>query len=174
MHTPAHSTARARPPVEMKKRRKHHKTRPKHITRACGGCAACCYAPHIKPLGLDHFTHCQHETPIGCAIYSTRPQVCRDFECLWSRGMVVPGVPKKLLRPDRLGMFVGSNFPHETYGPTLACLEAFDGGMKRPLANHVISLLAKDQLVLLMTKDDQRLVGPPKLLAEAQAKAQVA
>ena len=158
----------------MKRRRKHCKARPRPTTRPCGGCAACCYAPRIKPLALDHFTHCKHETPIGCAIYSTRPQVCRDFECLWSRGMVVPGVPKGLLRPDRLGMFIGTNFHDDTWGAMLACLEAFDGGLKRPLANHVIGLLAKDQLVLLMTKDERRIVGPPKLLAEAKAKAVLA
>lgn len=86
--------------------------------------------------------------------------------------MVVSGIPKGLLRPDRLGMFVGTNFHDDRCGTVLACLEAFDGGLKRPLANQIIGLLAKDQLVLLMTKDEKRIVGPAKLLAEAKAKAQ--
>ncbi len=154
-----------------RRRRKHRKAKPQQTVRPCGGCSACCYAPRIKPLDLDHFTHCQHETPIGCAIYSTRPQVCRDFQCLWSRGMVVPGIPKELLRPDQLGMFIGTNFHDDTWGSMLACLEAFDDGLTRPLANMVIGLLSREQLVLLMTREEQRLVGPPKLVAATMARA---
>lgn len=46
----------------------------------CTKCGACCVAPDIatldKPLGLV----CPHLGPDAlCAIYETRPQVCRDY-----------------------------------------------------------------------------------------------
>ena len=35
----------------------------------------------------------------GCAIYASRPQVCRDFECEWLTERSLP----RPLRPDRIG-----------------------------------------------------------------------
>ena len=35
----------------------------------------------------------------GCAVYTTRPQVCRDFECEWLTDRALP----RPFRPDRIG-----------------------------------------------------------------------
>jgi uncharacterized protein len=35
----------------------------------------------------------------GCAVYQARPQVCREFECLW---LTERGLPPNM-RPDRIG-----------------------------------------------------------------------
>ena len=60
----------------------------------------CCTALEItelkKPAG-PACTHCIASG--GCRIYADRPQVCRDFECLWltERGL------SRRLRPDFIG-----------------------------------------------------------------------
>lgn len=66
----------------------------------CGACSLCCKVLEIaeldKPAG-PWCAHCQIEG--GCGIYSARPAICRDYECLWKgdRGM------STRLRPDRVG-----------------------------------------------------------------------
>lgn len=61
------------------------------IKHSCGECVLCCVYPEIsdpligdKPFG----TVCKNCTGNSCAIYTTRPQVCRNFECLWRFGLV--------------------------------------------------------------------------------------
>jgi hypothetical protein len=53
--------------------------------RECGSCRLCC-----KILGVPNFIGkpdphgwCAHACAGGCAIYSDRPQECRDFNCMW-------------------------------------------------------------------------------------------
>ncbi|WP_295814862.1 YkgJ family cysteine cluster protein [uncultured Deinococcus sp.] len=61
------------------------------LVRECTACGACCAAPDIaaldKPLGVP----CVH---LGagclCAIYATRPQVCRNYAPDWVCGEVAP------------------------------------------------------------------------------------
>jgi uncharacterized protein len=52
--------------------------------RSCGTCTLCCRLPDIEALDKpanDWCRHCiAHE---GCRIYAERPQLCRDFLCLW-------------------------------------------------------------------------------------------
>lgn len=52
--------------------------------RSCTTCTLCCRLPEIeefsKPANV-WCTHCVEGT--GCAIYSDRPKLCRDFLCLW-------------------------------------------------------------------------------------------
>lgn len=68
--------------------------------KSCGPCSVCC-----KVLEIDHFdkragVRCVHcaETG-GCATYATRPQVCREYQCLWKDERSLG--PQ--LRPDRTG-----------------------------------------------------------------------
>ena len=54
--------------------------------KACGECSFCC-----KVLEITEFAkaagklceHCLNSGSGGCGIYAARPQVCRDYECLW-------------------------------------------------------------------------------------------
>lgn len=57
----------------------------------CTLCGACCTAPDIaalqKPLGVP----CKHlDGRCQCAIYETRPQVCRHYTPDWVCGEVAP------------------------------------------------------------------------------------
>jgi hypothetical protein len=52
--------------------------------RNCGSCALCCkligFAEINKPRG-QWCPHCLKSR--GCGIYESRPNECRDFDCLW-------------------------------------------------------------------------------------------
>ena len=61
----------------------------------------CCSALEIPELKKPAGPACAHCAGAGggCAIYPRRPQVCRDFECLWLTQRDLP--PN--MRPDRIG-----------------------------------------------------------------------
>jgi uncharacterized protein len=59
--------------------------------RDCTSCGACCAAPDIaalsKPLGVP----CVHlAADCLCAIYTARPEVCRNYQPDWVCGEVAP------------------------------------------------------------------------------------
>lgn len=80
--------------------------------RSCGECTACCVLPRI-PIGEDSdllegkqgYTPCKylrtHNCGTGCSIYSQRPQLCKDYRCLWRAG-IIQGDERR--RPDKLGL----------------------------------------------------------------------
>ena len=52
--------------------------------RECGSCSLCCKlmdVPEVKP----RHDWCPHARPGqgGCAIYQHRPELCREFHCMW-------------------------------------------------------------------------------------------
>jgi hypothetical protein len=67
--------------------------------KACGACSMCCQVLEIvelqKPAGLT-CKECVNGG--GCQVYTTRPKVCREYECLW-KGDRSMG---QQLRPDRI------------------------------------------------------------------------
>lgn len=73
--------------------------------RSCGECDACCVVYEIDEPGVVKGQHerCTYSKPDagGCSRYLSRPKTCRDFECLWLRGL---GADEH--RPDRCGFVV--------------------------------------------------------------------
>ena len=67
--------------------------------KTCGPCTMCCSALEIPELKKPAGPACEHCASGGCAIYASRPQVCRDFECDWLTDRTLPST----LRPDRVG-----------------------------------------------------------------------
>lgn len=66
-------------------------------TRSCGSCTLCCKLLAVYEIGKHDNEWCTHcSAKEGCGVYETRPQSCRDFKCLWLRG-----VGPDELRPDR-------------------------------------------------------------------------
>lgn len=50
--------------------------------RSCGTCTLCCKVMKIESAASPRGKWCQHcEKGMGCRIYATRPQECRDFYC---------------------------------------------------------------------------------------------
>jgi hypothetical protein len=67
--------------------------------RVCGPCRACCKVMGVQE-GDFHKPKdrwCPHVCGHGCNTYATRPQPCRDFDCLWLTGF---GGPEH--RPDKI------------------------------------------------------------------------
>jgi hypothetical protein len=71
--------------------------------RGCGECTVCCTVlaidkPAIQKAAGVTCRHCAK----GCAIYETRPTLCRDFHCGWRQLPIL----SEDWRPDRSGVFV--------------------------------------------------------------------
>ena len=56
----------------------------------------CCSVLAVTELGKPACTDCPSASKRGCAVYATRPQSCRDFECLWLQTQEMPDD----LKPD--------------------------------------------------------------------------
>jgi uncharacterized protein len=68
--------------------------------KSCGECTLCCSVLQIDELKKPAGPACSHcIVGGGCAIYASRPQICRDFECLWLSERELP----RHFRPDRIG-----------------------------------------------------------------------
>ncbi len=67
--------------------------------KSCGDCTLCCSALEIDELAKPAGPKCPNCVGRGCAIYLTRPGVCREFECAWLTSRTLP----PHLRPDRIG-----------------------------------------------------------------------
>lgn len=63
--------------------------------RECAGCVACCTLTRVPELDKPYGVTCCHVCD-GCAIYSERPQSCRDFRCAWLNGEM-----PDWMRPDK-------------------------------------------------------------------------
>lgn len=52
----------------------------------CGTCTLCCKLTGIKEIGKAVGEWCKYcNINVGCNIYDTRPQSCKNFECVWLR-----------------------------------------------------------------------------------------
>lgn len=52
--------------------------------RSCGTCTLCCRLPDIEAFSKPANEWCSNcSKDGGCSIYEVRPQLCRDFFCLW-------------------------------------------------------------------------------------------
>ena len=68
--------------------------------RSCGTCTLCCSVMAVHEDGVDtkYGEDCVHlRKRRGCAIYETRPGVCKAWSCLWRLGIL----PEDM-RPDKV------------------------------------------------------------------------
>ncbi len=70
--------------------------------RECGSCTVCCVAPNINKPDIQKVSGaaCKHCAGGGCAIYETRPEVCRGFFCAWR----TVDIFDESWRPDKSGV----------------------------------------------------------------------
>ncbi len=71
------------------------------MARNCGSCGVCCKvlridAPELQKSAGEWCPNCQPGK--GCAIYDSRPAVCRDYRCVWLATDFLP----EDARPDKL------------------------------------------------------------------------
>jgi hypothetical protein len=94
--------------------------------RACGTCTACCTELAIvtdemtKMAGVP----CEHCTAGGCGIYAKRPQLCRDYYCIWRS---VPDMDDSW-RPDRSGVLLMHEAPVPGYSAPFGVSVVLTGG----------------------------------------------
>lgn len=75
----------------------------------CGNCTYCCNAMKVRELEKPANTWCQHcNKGKGCAIYDTRPESCREYECLWLRTQRLEKPLPESVRPDRTNVVIGT------------------------------------------------------------------
>ena len=112
--------------------------------KACGPCSLCCKVLEIDELRKPPGPWCDHcQAGGGCAAYMTRPQVCRDFECLWKgdRGL------SPLLRPDKVGTLLMEDADSDDY--LAVCDPARPLAWRAPLVfNHLVSIAKTGRTVL--------------------------
>ena len=73
--------------------------------RPCGTCNVCCVALTIDDPAMRKVQGYRCRNALrdnSCAIYDSRPQTCRSFECGWRQLKWV----RETLRPDRSGVLV--------------------------------------------------------------------
>lgn len=136
--------------------------------KPCMGCTGCCYSHVIPEINKPAETMCPHAVPgVGCQIYETRPQSCRDFACMWSstRGFIDPSD-----RPDKVGVVIdvtrdGSQFGRQIMVARPSEPEAF----RKLTATLTIARLAERGLIVIIEGDKRQIAGPPAQLAQARA-----
>ncbi len=74
--------------------------------RVCGECNLCCKLLTIPTINKSSNTWCKFcHIGKGCTIHETKPQVCKDFSCMWLRDETMPDD----WRPDRTHVFVSGS-----------------------------------------------------------------
>jgi hypothetical protein len=144
---------------------------PSHDDRPCGDCIACCVVPLIdtpelkKPEGQV----CPNCSGKGCAIYASRPDVCRTFNCAWKR---IPSMPPET-RPDRLGVMftLERQLPPRNVFEHLYFVGVATGdphALESPMAQDVVRMLSEGALpVFVSAGGTKTLVHPDPNLADA-------
>ena len=84
--------------------------------RECGACKECCTLLEIPTLKKPPRQKCQNVCQKGCSIYTSRPDECRTFQCLWTEGFLSPAA-----RPDLSGIM--AYHVDSQFGRTLLILE---------------------------------------------------
>jgi hypothetical protein len=97
-----------------------------------------------KPAGK----WCQHcAIGDGCTIYESRPQVCRDFECLWLQSQSIPGAEMQpALRPDRCKVVFSPSTNPNYISATL--MPGAPDAYQRPVVREFIERLVKGRVAV--------------------------
>jgi hypothetical protein len=133
-------------------------------SRSCNGCTACCVAMGVAELDKQPFSACRFaEDGQGCGCYETRPESCRNYQCIWVQGALpdafwpkLSGVVMDMGRP-RSGTFREDDLP-------LTLREVRDGALDAAPMKAFIEKVKRKRVVILFTKDSRRLLGPPEKL----------
>jgi hypothetical protein len=116
----------------------------------CGSCTLCCTVMRVamEPPKAEHST-CSQCTHLGCAIYDTRPDVCRGFQCLWlaSQSLEAYRLPPDM-RPDRAGVVIDIN----SAGSVIAHCEEVDSWRRDPMHRWLLGMASRGHLIFLETR----------------------
>jgi len=112
--------------------------------KACGACNMCCKVLEIEEINKPAGPYCPNcNVGTGCAIYASRPTVCRDYECLWKsdRGMSAQ------MRPDRIGTILMEDEDSEEYRAVCDPEKPF--AWRNPLVfKHLVAIAKSGRVVV--------------------------
>ncbi len=112
--------------------------------KTCGECSFCCKVLEITELAKPAGAWCAHcRKSGGCGVYATRPNVCRDYECLWKsdRGL------SSRLRPDRVGAILMEDPDTDEY--RAVCDPAKPLAWRTPLVfKHLVAMAKSGRIVV--------------------------
>ncbi len=117
--------------------------------RSCGDCTACCQGwLRAKIFDTDMYPGraCPHITDQGCNCYDERPEVCRNFRCLW---LINPEAFPDWMRPDR-SKAIANGIIDPNSG--VHAIKVVPAGSKLPTrtVNHLKQLSTNHKIPLLM------------------------
>jgi hypothetical protein len=144
---------------------------PTRDDRPCGDCIACCQVLNIDEPELvkSQGTLCPNCTGSGCAIYDTRPQVCRSWNCAWKRIVSMPIET----RPDAMGVLftVDRHLPPRNLFENLyiiAVAQTREADLKSRAAQDAIAMFTEGALPIFVQWEGMKtLVYPEPALADA-------
>lgn len=136
--------------------------------RECGECVACCDILYVPELMKPAHQRCDNCTGTGCAIWQTRPSVCRNWHCVWR---MLGAMPMET-RPDKLGVMFelrSPNLPRNILakryirGISLGSVDNFNA----PLVRKAIEMFSRARVpVWLDDNGEDVCVHPPRAIQE--------
>ncbi|HEY3965042.1 MAG TPA: hypothetical protein VGM05_10870 [Planctomycetaceae bacterium] len=118
--------------------------------RECGECAACCTVLAVHELQKPARWACDHVGCHGCGVYETRPESCREFNCLWLRGALNPD---PALRPDKLGVMFDRFYSLAVDRDRCVAFELWNGACDNPRAADLLRRIATEREVDVSYRD---------------------
>jgi Fe-S-cluster containining protein len=137
----------------------------------CGECQGCCTVlPFVYADGTKKPANqrCEHLTAHGCGIYQERPTMCREYECLWSLGVL----EKDEERPDRIGLLLHREVrvAHPMAAMAVDMPFVLAEASARSRADRAVERWAKAGLVVIRgTEDTGTIQGPTRNAEETVA-----
>lgn len=111
----------------------------------CGECKLCCTLFDIFWMNSPPGEHCKHECSIGCKIYKTRPEDCKEFSCAYNQ---MEKVSIKM-RPDISGVIFERITNDIFWGTVDIKLVYFSDDL-----NNQIDKFVKDGFSVILVKKD--------------------
>ena len=113
--------------------------------KQCGQCRLCCKLFALPFLNKPGHQWCQYSCPKGCAIYANRPQLCKDYTCVW---LAQEEIPEKY-RPDKSRLVLTNKGSYQDRGVILAA-EADEGAADTKLGKELLKgLLSVGNIVVV-------------------------
>lgn len=112
-------------------------------TGTCDGCTVCCTLLAVEEIRKPPQKRCiyiEDITPDSipqsvergrCGIYESRPQSCREFECLWLQTQGTDAQMSPKTRPDRCGVMLVPTTHESTIAAHCESPLALDTGLMR-------------------------------------------
>jgi hypothetical protein len=139
----------------------------------CQDCTGCCTVFEVKDIAKPFGQPCKHLGPTlfgtGCQIYSTRPDACKRYVCLWLDSQRRPEVERmpEALRPDVCKVVLGWPWGEDRETMFVYPYPGHDDAWKaEPVAGYLRMILSRGGKIVVVTgrtrtaiKGDMAFVG---------------